>query len=67
MINFLRWFSLNSWFHLLILTTCYIIALTWSWDTDKKVALSFLSLVIIVLVVGKYRYWKKNVRDYKFK
>jgi hypothetical protein len=66
MINFAKWFFLNSWFHLLILSACYIITLTWNWDTDKQISLSFLSVVFIVLFVGKYRYWKKNVKNYKF-
>jgi len=63
--KFIPWLIRNSLFHLVILFTCIIIALTWSWDTDKVIALSFISLVLAVLVIGKHWYWKKNVKNNK--
>jgi hypothetical protein len=65
--KFIPWIVRNSWFHLIILFTCIVIALTWQWDTDKLIALSFISIVITVLITGKYFYWRKNVKNYKRK
>jgi hypothetical protein len=61
--KFLKWFFKTTWFHILWILSMIIYAATWSQGYDKNVALVFLTLVIIILTLGKYKYWLKNVDE----
>ena len=60
--NFIKWFMGGSWFHITMILGMIIYILTWPPALDKWVGLSFLSLVFLVLCIGKYRYWNKKLR-----
>jgi hypothetical protein len=59
--KFLKWFFKTTWFHILWILSMIIYAATWSQGDDKNVALVFLTLVIILLTLGNYKYWLKYV------
>jgi hypothetical protein len=59
---FIKWFLKESWFHIIWILGLIIYALTWSYDTDKVIAIIFLSIVFITLTLGKFRYWYKNLK-----
>lgn len=54
---------MNSWFHLTILLLGYGIMFTWPMDLDKQIGLSFWTVVLIVLTIGKVKYYLQNVHD----
>lgn len=58
--NFIKWLIKGSWFHLLILIGGIIYMLTWNPNSDKTIGLAFFSIVLVVLVTGKFKYWRKN-------
>jgi hypothetical protein len=60
MMNFIKWLILDSWFHLLILLSGIAYMLTWGPALDKNIGLLFFSVILIVLIIGKFRYWRKN-------
>lgn len=62
MTNFLKWFFQESPFHIGILVFMFIITLFWEPDLDRDIARSSVALIFTVLIVGKYRYWKKIQR-----
>lgn len=57
--EFLKWTLKESMFHYAILLTMFIITLFWSYDTDTIIARTAIGLIFVVLVVGKYQYWKR--------
>ena len=61
--KFLKWFFKTTWFHILWILGMITFVLTWSQGDDKNVALVFLTLVILVLSLGKYKYWLNNLND----
>lgn len=60
--NFIKWFIKESWFHIIWILGLIAYVITWSYATDKKLALIFLSTVFVVLTIGKFRYWNKNLK-----
>jgi hypothetical membrane protein len=61
--KFLKWFFRTTWFHILWILSMIIYASTWSQGDDKNIALVFLTLVMIILTLGKYKYWLNNVGE----
>lgn len=61
--KFILWFIKNSLFHLLVLLAMLIIAITWESGLDKTVAIYMTSVILLVLVVGKLHYYRKNVNS----
>lgn len=61
--KFFEWFFKKTWFHILWILGMITYVLTWSEGDDKNVALAFLTLVFIILSIGKYRYWLNNVNE----
>jgi hypothetical protein len=59
--KFILWFIKNSLFHLLVLLAMLIIAISWESGIDKTVAIYMTSVILLVLVVGKLYYYRKNV------
>ncbi len=59
--KFILWFLKNSLFHLLVLLAMLIIAISWESGIDKTVAIYMTSVILLVLVVGKLYYYRKNV------
>lgn len=62
MMKFLKWFFLEAPFHIMLLLTMYTMTLFWEPADDRLIARSAIALIFTVLVVGKYRYWKKIQR-----
>jgi hypothetical protein len=58
--RFIKWYLKNSWFQLLVLLSGIIYMLTWEPQLDKTVGLISFNLILTVLTVGKFIYWKKN-------
>jgi hypothetical protein len=58
--RFIKWYLKNSWFQLLVLLSGIIYMLTWEPQLDKTVGLISFVLILIILTVGKFIYWKKN-------
>jgi hypothetical protein len=58
--KFIKWYLKNSWFQLLVLLSGIIYMLTWEPQLDKTVGLISFNLILTVLTVGKFIYWKKN-------
>jgi hypothetical protein len=61
--NFIEWFIVNSFFHILVLLGGIIYMLTWEPCLDKIVGISFFGLVLSILTIGKFNYWRKNVKN----
>lgn len=63
--KFIKWFVKNNPFHLGIIALLYIIMFLWGKDgeSDRMIAFPFVTVVLLVLVFGKYRYWKKILKD----
>lgn len=61
--KFILWFIKNSLFHLLVLLAMLIIAISWESGIDKTVAIYMTSVILLVLVVGKLYYYRKNVKS----
>jgi len=60
--KFILWFFKNSLFHLLVLLAMLILAITWDSGLDKKIAIYMTSIILLVLIVGKFHYYNKNVK-----
>jgi hypothetical protein len=60
--NFIKWYLKNSWFHLSVLIGGIIYMLTWEPQLDKTVGLHFFSIILIILTIGKFRYWSRNIK-----
>jgi hypothetical protein len=58
--KFIKWFFKNSWFHLTILLSGIIYMLIWEPQIDKTVGLISFGVILMVLTIGKFLYWKKN-------
>ena len=58
--KFIKWYLKNSWFQLLVLLSGITYMLTWEPQIDKTVGLISFNLILTVLTVGKFIYWKKN-------
>lgn len=65
--KFLKWFLKTNPFHLAVLLIGYIIMFSWGEEgiSDRRIVFPFWTLVLIVLIIGKYIYWKKSVKDVK--
>jgi hypothetical protein len=63
--NFIKWYLKESWFHITWILGLLIYAITWYPGRDKVVAITFMSIVFIVLTLGKFKYWSKNIRQRK--
>jgi hypothetical protein len=61
--KFLKWFLKESWFHIIWILGLITYVLTWSYGSDKNLALIFLSSVFVTLTLGKFRYWYKNLKN----
>jgi hypothetical protein len=61
--EFLKWTLKESLFHYSILLIMFCITLFWEDGTDTAIARSAVMLITTVLVVGKYRYWKRLKRN----
>ncbi len=60
--KFLKWYLKESWIHIIWILSLIGIVITWSPGQDKNIALIFLSIVLIVLTLGKFTYWFKNLK-----
>jgi hypothetical protein len=60
--KFIAWLIKTTIFHLVILLTMLIIAITWETAVDKTVAIWMTSITLIVLIGGKLYYYYKNVK-----
>ena len=60
--EFLKWTLKESLFHYLMLITMFVITLFWDSGSDKSIAQVAVLFITTVLVLGKYRYWKKMKR-----
>jgi len=60
--EFLKWTLKESLFHYLMLITMFVITLFWDSGSDKTIAQVAVLFITTVLVLGKYRYWKKMKR-----
>ena len=60
--KFIGWFLKTTLFHILILLTMLVIAITWEAALDKTVAIWMTSITLIVLIGGKLYYYNKNVK-----
>ncbi len=60
--EFLKWTLKESLFHYLMLITMFVITLFWDSGSDKTIAQLAVLFITTVLVLGKYRYWKKMKR-----
>jgi hypothetical protein len=63
--RFIKWLVKTNPFHLGIIALLYIIMFSWGEEgaSDRMIAFPFVTLVLAVLVFGKYRYWKKVLKD----
>lgn len=60
--EFLKWTLKESLFHYLMLTAMFVITLFWDDGSDKILARVAIGFIASVLILGKYRYWKKMKR-----
>jgi len=60
--EFLKWTLKESMFHYLLLTAMFVITMFWDDGSDKTIARVAIFVIGSVLVIGKYRYWKKMKR-----
>lgn len=60
--EFLKWTLKESLFHYLMLIAMFVITLFWDNGSDKTIAQIAVLFITTVLVLGKYRYWKKLKR-----
>ena len=51
----------DAWFHIVFILSLIVFMSFWPSCIDKTVGLISLSVVLLVLIIGKYRYFK-NVR-----
>ncbi len=64
--NFFKWFLKTNPIHITILALGYIVMfLVWGEDgaSDRSIAFPMWTLILIILVFGKYRYWKRVLKD----
>ncbi len=61
--KFVIWLIKSTLFHLLILLAMIIMATTWEAGVDKTVALHITVITLVVLVVGKLIYFRKNAKQ----
>jgi hypothetical protein len=61
--KFVIWLVKSTLFHLLILLAMIIMATTWEAGVDKTVALYMTVITLVVLVVGKLIYFRKNAKQ----
>jgi hypothetical protein len=60
--EFLKWTLKESLFHYLMLTAMFVITMFWDDGSDKTLARVAIGFIASVLILGKYRYWKKMKR-----
>jgi hypothetical protein len=58
--TFLKWFTETSFFPLTILLIGFVVMFFWEDDEDKLLGRLSFGLVFLVLLIGKYTYYKKN-------
>lgn len=61
--KFVIWLVKSTLFHLLILLAMIIMTTTWEAGVDKTVALYMTVITLVVLVVGKLIYFRKNAKQ----
>ena len=60
--NYIKWYFTTTWFHITWILGLLIYSLTWPSGLDKTIAVHFMAFVFIVLTIGKFNYWLKNIR-----
>jgi hypothetical protein len=58
--TFIKWFLQTNIFHVCLILVCFIIMLFWQDPIDKALGMFSFGIVFIVLLIGKYLYYKKN-------
>jgi len=58
--TFFKWFIVTNLFHLSILLVGFVIMFFWEDTEDKLLGRLSFGLVFLVLLIGKYTYYKKN-------
>lgn len=61
--EFLKWTLKESLFHYCMLLVMFTITMFWDDGSDKTLARVAIFFIASVLVIGKYRYWKKMKRS----
>lgn len=67
--RFLKWFFKTNPFHIAIFLLGYItMFLIWGEDGagDRKIAVPIWTFIFLILILGKYRYWSKVLKDGKY-
>ena len=65
MVKFLKWFVKTSIVELSLMGLCALAMVLWGEDgfKDRKIGIPILSFILIVALIGKYRYWSKNLKN----
>lgn len=66
--KFLKWFITTNPIHIGVMLFGYLVMfLIWGEDgaSDRQIALPIWSFIFLVLIIGKYRYWTKALKDKK--
>jgi membrane protein DedA with SNARE-associated domain len=64
--KFIKWFIKGNSFHLAVILLGYLaMFVIWGEDgaEDRKLAIPIWTFILLVLVIGKYRYWLKAVKE----
>ncbi len=61
--EFLKWTLRESPFHYGILLIMFCITLFWEGSSDVPIARTAIIVITTVLILGKYRYWKRLKRN----
>ena len=67
--TFLKWFIVTNLFHVLMIILAFVIMSYWPDELDRVFGTTFFICLSLILIVGKYIYYKNNQSaiDEKFK